>query len=200
RSAGEDQERILDLVSLPPDSDLLNDFRSLHFLNQHDKARYFEKVAEQEGVLHLLKTSQAAATETQSQPEPTTQALDSKINRAKILSLRTTLPISDYGGGSLKVVVRPYGLSEGHGSAYCTAPREGKQASKILIALLGDFGYGSVVTTSNCSSWLEPRLLHAGHVGPSPLRAPSRGGSLGAMLPCHASKWADEYSGVSLKY
>ncbi|KAF4653027.1 hypothetical protein FOL47_010752, partial [Perkinsus chesapeaki] len=43
---------------LPSDSEIGKEFRTLKFLNQYDKARYFERLAEDQGVLHLLKVMQ----------------------------------------------------------------------------------------------------------------------------------------------
>ncbi|KAF4748521.1 hypothetical protein FOZ63_013544, partial [Perkinsus olseni] len=51
-------------VSMRVGDKLIEEFKSLQFLNQHDKARFFERLAEQQGVLHLLKPSQESCAST----------------------------------------------------------------------------------------------------------------------------------------
>ncbi|KAF4719980.1 hypothetical protein FOZ62_025716, partial [Perkinsus olseni] len=103
----------LEAVSMRVGDKLIEEFKSLQFLNQHDKARFFERLAEQQGVLHLLKPSQesCASTVTVEMSRVKLYASELSLSQRKVERLARL----DYGGGTTKVVVRPHVITGGHG-------------------------------------------------------------------------------------
>ncbi|KAF4654221.1 hypothetical protein FOL47_010093, partial [Perkinsus chesapeaki] len=167
----------LEAVSLPPGSEIAKEFSGIKFLNQYDKARYFERLAEEQGVLHLLKCTQESANHSSipetvglSRVKSYASSLDLSQRKLGKLALQENfvlrgdyvvakdilkfvcchfdLPLSppsssrgtpatvqhlvvriDFGGGTNKVVVRPYGKAGGHG---CLVLLDGRKDSRNI--------------------------------------------------------------------
>ncbi|KAF4648206.1 hypothetical protein FOL47_003610, partial [Perkinsus chesapeaki] len=96
-------------VSLKAGDKLIKEFEGLSSLNQHSKARFFERLAEDHGFFGLSTST-------------TSRGLADLL----VVGL-------DYGGGTTKVVVRPHAIEGGHG---CLVLLHARKDSRPITELI----------------------------------------------------------------